>query len=241
MRIRALHRWDVDGREAGRIQRELRGRLLFEPPEGEPRLVAGADVSWSAADKRILVAAVVLMDLPGLTVVEEVVARRPESFPYVPGYLSFREAPVLLDAFARLRGRPDLVLFDGQGIAHPRGFGLAAHVGLILDLPSVGCAKSRLVGEHDEVGRTAGSRTPLRVEGCVVGSVLRTRTGVKPVYVSPGHRIDVDGAVDATMRCLSRYRLPEPIRRAHRLTREARRAPFPAMSGAGAAREDGKA
>jgi deoxyribonuclease V len=223
MDVRELHHWDVDVREASEIQRNLRGRLRLVPLESELSIVAGADVSHARSDRKILVAAVVLMTLPDLSVVEETIAYRRATFPYVPGYLSFREAPVLLDAFRKLSRVPDLVLFDGQGIAHPREFGLASHLGLMLDLPSVGCAKKRLVGDHGDVGRDAGSRMPLTVDGKPVGTVLRTRTGVKPVYVSPGNRIDIDGSGDAVMQCLAGFRLPEPIRRAHQLTQKARR------------------
>ncbi len=222
MKIRDIHGWEVDIQEARQIQRRLSNGLIFSPLRRKISLVAGADVSFSALDKRILVAAVVIVELPGLEVVEEAVRFKEVRFPYVPGYLSFREAPPLIDAFRKLKHTPDAAMFDGQGIAHPRGFGLASHMGLILDIPSFGCAKKKLTGEHEEPGISAGSRAPLLSGEKEIGAVLRTREGVKPVYISPGHRIDIDGAVDVTMRCLSGYRLPEPVRQAHHLTRTAR-------------------
>ncbi len=223
MEVLELHRWDVSCREAGEIQRKLRERLVLSALEGEVSTVAGADVSFSRRDRKVLVGAVVLMDIRGFGILEQAVSAVKVEFPYVPGYLTFREAPALIPAFRRLRLRPDVVVFDGQGIAHPRGFGLAAHMGLILGIPSFGCAKKRLVGEHEEVGESVGSRVPLTHEGRRIGSVVRTRAGVKPVFISPGHLIDIDGAVDLTLRCLSRYRLPEPTRLAHQLTQRLRR------------------
>jgi deoxyribonuclease V len=157
-------------------------------------------------------AAIVVMSFPGLKVVERVTAERPIEFPYVPGLLAFREIPSILDAFARLSTRPDLLLVDGHGYAHPRRFGIACHLGVELDLPSIGCGKSLFVGEHAEPGRRRGSRTPLRREGETIGSVVRTRDGVRPIYVSVGHRIGLAAAVRIVLACCARYRLPEPIR-----------------------------
>ncbi len=222
MEVRDLHRWEVEFEEAREIQQALREKLVLTPAPITARFVAGADVSYCKENKKILVAAVVLMQLPGLSVVEEAVSYRKVDFPYVPGYLSFREAPPLIAAFRKLVARPDVILFDGQGIAHPRGLGLASHMGVILGIPSLGCAKKRLVGDHDVIGNETGSRAPLIFEGNEVGSVLRTKNGVKPVYVSPGHMIDTENAVDIVLRCLTSYRLPEPVRLAHLLTRKAR-------------------
>jgi deoxyribonuclease V len=177
--------------------------------------VAGADLAY-AADGRRAWAAVVLVSVPDGAVVETAMASARPRFPYVPGLLSFREGPLLLRAFGRLRRRPDLCLFDGQGIAHPRRFGLASHLGVLLDLPSVGCAKSRLVGEHTEPGPRRGDWAPLRLEGRTVGAVLRTREGVRPIYVSPGHRIGLRQAVRAVL-ALARTRVPEPIRLAEQV------------------------
>lgn len=189
------------------------------------RRVAGADVSYDRGSP-VLFAAVVVLDAQSLEVVESAGVRARAGFPYVPGYLSFREIPPLLEAFGRLRRRPDLVVCDGQGRAHPRRFGLACHLGVVLDLPSVGCAKSRLVGSHREVGARRGAHVALRDRGEVVGEVLRTRAGVKPVYVSVGHRVSLATARRTLLALAPRWRLPEPIRAAHaevnRMRREAR-------------------
>ena len=159
-----------------------------------------------------------LVELPSLETVETVGVTRPATFPYIPGLLSFREVPPLLDAFEQLAQAPDVVVFDGQGLAHPRRFGLACHAGLLLDLPSIGCAKTRLVGEHGAVPDRRWASTPLRVKGETVGAVVRTRRGVNPVFVSPGHRADTASAVDLVPAIAGRYRLPEPQRRAHHAT-----------------------
>jgi deoxyribonuclease V len=167
-------------------------------------------------------AAVVVVSLPGLEVVETVGAVRRARFPYIPGLFTFREVPPLLAALARLRRQPDVVLFDGHGLAHPRRFGLACHAGLLLGVTAVGCAKKRLVGEHRPVPRERGAYAPLRLDGEAVGAVLRTRVGVKPVFVSPGHLIDTASAVELVLSVTGRYRIPEPLRLAHRATTELR-------------------
>lgn len=222
MQFNELHGWDLSCREAIALQKELAGniRLQDELPSF-PQTVAGVDVSYQRHGE-LFFAAVVVLRLADLTIVEEVIACRRTTFPYVPGLLSFRELPVVLDAFDRLQVAPDAVLVDGQGIAHPRRLGLASHLGLWLDLPTVGCAKSRLCGEHGVVGSQRGDRVPLLLYGDEIGSVLTTRSGVKPLYISPGHRIGVNGAVELTLRCGGRYRLPEPTRLAHHLANRAR-------------------
>jgi deoxyribonuclease V len=170
------------------------------------------------------VAAVVLWDLEERSVIEEHVARRPVTFPYVPGLLSFREAPAVLAALRKLRAMPDAVMLDGQGRAHPRRFGLACHVGLICDLPAIGCAKSRLTGRHEEPGRERGARASLEDdEGRILGTVLRTQDGVRPVFVSVGHKMDLLSAEQTVLVCATRYRLPEPTRLADRLVAAAKR------------------
>jgi deoxyribonuclease V len=176
-------------------------------------MVAGADVAYDSRRER-LVAAVLVFRLPGMECVEARQVVRPIRFPYVPGLLSFREAPAILAACDRLTARPDLLLCDGQGIAHPRGFGLASHLGLLLDVPSIGCAKSRLVGTHGEVGPHHGDRSPLRYQGKVVGSVVRTRDEVRPLYISPGHRIGVPASIRLVLGLCRGFRLPEPTRQA---------------------------
>ena len=217
MKARALHPWRVSHAQAVGIQDALRPRLAAAPLPKEPRLVAGADVAYSRRTHRVY-AAVVVVALPSLETVESVGVARAATFPYIPGLLSFREVPPLLDAFERLTQAPDVLLFDGQGLAHPRRFGLACHAGLLLDAPSIGCAKTRLVGGHGPVPDRRGASAPLRVEGENVGAVVRTRAGVKPVFVSPGHRADTPSAVELVLALVTRYRLPEPQRRAHRAT-----------------------
>ena len=217
MRLAELHPWRVSTEEAREIQHALRSRLRLEPLRRAVRLVAGADVAYSARTHRMY-AAVVLLRLPEMDVVETATAFQLARFPYIPGLFSFRELPPLAGAFARLKRRPDAVLFDGQGLAHPRRLGLACHAGLLLATPTAGCAKSRLVGEHAPVPDERWGRAALRHQGDVVGAVLRTRPGVAPVFVSPGHLMDVDSAVDLVLRSTGRFRLPEPLRHAHRAT-----------------------
>jgi deoxyribonuclease V len=175
--------------------------------------VAGIDVGLRSGVAR---AAVVVCSLDDLHIIEQVIVERPVTFPYVPGLLSFREAPVILAALAQLGARPDVLLFDAQGLAHPRRLGLASHVGVLLNWPSIGCAKSRLCGVAQEPPTARGGRCPLIDQGEVVGSVVRTRMGVRPVYVSAGHRVSLETAVDLVLHCGSGYRLPEPTRWAHR-------------------------
>ena len=217
-----LHGWQVSGTEAVALQKCLADRVRLENCLPHlPETVAGVDVSYQRHGE-FFFAAVEVLSFPGLTLVEAVTVVNRVSFPYVPGLLSFRELPVLLDAFRRLRTIPDVVLVDGQGIAHPRRLGLASHLGLWLDLPTIGCAKSRLCGEHDSPGQAKGDRVPLRLDGSVVGTVLTTRDRVKPLYVSPGHKIDVSTAADFVLRCAVRYRMPEPTRLAHHLANQCR-------------------
>jgi deoxyribonuclease V len=227
MKIRRLHPWDLTAREARHLQERLRVRVV---PRGSPspvRRVAGADVSYDrGAD--VLFAAMVILDAQSLEVLEVARARVSSRFPYVPGLLSFREAPPVLAAAARLSRPPDLLLCDGQGMAHPRRFGLACHLGLILDLPTFGCAKTRLLGEHREPEPERGAFTRLVDRGETVGSVVRTRTGVKPLYVSAGHRIGLRAARRFTLSFCRKYRLPEPLRMAHRESNRARRGEAPA-------------
>ncbi|HET9042684.1 MAG TPA: deoxyribonuclease V [Burkholderiales bacterium] len=216
MKARSLHGWDLTPREAIALQTELRGHVERKDRIGAVRRIAGVDVGFEQ-DGRVTRAAVAVLEYPGLALVEQVVVRVATTFPYVPGLLSFREAPAVLAAFERVRIAPDLILYDGQGIAHPRRFGIASHVGLLLDCPSIGVAKSRLVGAHRMPATRRGAWTPLRDAGELIGAVLRTRAGVKPLYVSIGHRVSLETAVRWTMACVTRYRLPETTRWAHRL------------------------
>ncbi len=196
------------------MQRELRERLILEAPEMDLGLVAGADVSYSKGSD-VFFSSVVVFEMPGMSIVEESTAKDRVDFPYIPGLLSFREAPVLIKAFEGVKNTPDVVIFDGHGIAHPRGIGLASHMGLILDLPSIGCAKKILVGDHEPVGNEVGDHTPILYKDSVVGIALRTRQNVKPVFVSPGHKMDISSAIEIVMRTCRGYKLPEPTRQAH--------------------------
>jgi deoxyribonuclease V len=224
MQVRRLHAWVRTYRAAVALQERLRAQVRLEPLQRAVRLVAGVDVAYAERAAPVY-AGIVVLRLPDFEVVEEVVVCRRATFPYLPGLLTFREGPAVLAAFRRLRHEPDAVLFDGQGVAHPRRLGLATHLGLWLNRPSVGCAKSRLVGEHESAPPERGARVPLTIDGAVVGAVLRTRAGVKPMYVSPGTLIDVAGAVDLVMACCAGFRVPEPTRRAHALVTRARRFP----------------
>ena len=211
-----IHPWNVEPREAVQIQKDLAGRIIVRPTRRRIRLVCGADAAFTPGRSHC-VAGIVVWDVAAGRVVEERTARCPVTFPYVPGLLSFREAPALLAAIAKLEYEPDAFLFDGQGYAHPRRLGLACHVGLFLDRPSVGCAKSRLTGTHTAPALRRGAVAPLMDGAEPIGAVVRTRDGVKPVYVSIGHRIDLDRAVELVLSCCTRYRLPEPTRLADRL------------------------
>lgn len=223
MMIHPLHSWDMTPEAAVALQRELAGRVDTRAPLTHYELVAGADVSYGRFSSRFF-AGIVVLRLPALTVVERRGAVRDSPFPYVPGLLSFREAPALLEAFALLEHVPDVIVFDGQGIAHPRRLGIASHVGLWLDRPTVGCAKSLLCGKFQKLGEKAGALAPLVDRGEGVGSAVRTKDRVQPVYVSAGHRIDLPSAVRVVLQTCKGYRLPEPTRQAHLYVNELRRA-----------------
>lgn len=224
MKVRALHPWDVSPKEAARIQSELAARVIREGdlPDDAVHYIAGSDVSFDKPNGRA-VGAVVVVRYPSLEVVERVSVEAPVAFPYVPGLLSFRETPVLLGAFERLRHTPDLLMVDGHGYAHPRRFGFACHLGLLLDLPTIGVAKSRLIGEAEVVAGPRGSRGSITDNGEVIGSMLRTRQGVRSIYVSVGHRIGLAAAERWVLASGAGYRVPEPTRLADRLAGEAKR------------------
>jgi deoxyribonuclease V len=215
-RFAEIHPWNVTPAEARAIQESLRQQVITEDLLGRVETVAGVDVGFEdrGATTR---AAVVVLSFPQLQLVEQVIASRPTRFPYVPGLLSFREVPAVLDAYEKLQVLPDLLLCDGHGIAHPRRLGIASHLGLLTDLPSIGVAKSRLVGTHAELSETKGSYIPLFDKGEQIGAVLRTRTAVKPVFVSPGHRVSLATSIEYVMACTPRYRLPETTRWADRI------------------------
>ncbi|NKE72263.1 deoxyribonuclease V [Candidatus Manganitrophus noduliformans] len=223
-----LHRWDVTPLEAIEIQNRLRRQLILDQAPAVIRTIAGVDVSNAFGSNRLF-AAVVVLDLQhpqpkGFPILEVATASLEVAFPYVPGLLSFREIPVVLKAWEKLQIRPDCLMADGQGIAHPRRIGIASHLGLLVDLPSIGCGKTRLIGAHREPGPLQGEWSPLIDRGETIGAVLRTRDGVSPVFISPGHRMTLDRAVEIVLSSQLRYRLPEPTRMAHQLVNEARRA-----------------
>ena len=221
MKYQDIHPWAVSYSEALLIQKKLSRMVESKPLDQPVNFVAGADISFSKADNRLFTAVVVLT-FPDLQKVEEVWTQGEATFPYVPGLLSFREAPPLLAAFAQLQHDPDVILIDGQGIAHPRRLGLASHLGVILGRPSIGCAKSRLTGEYSSPGEQKGDRSLLQHEGKTIGMVLRTRRKTKPIFVSIGHMIDLEMAVSIVLACTRIYRLPEPTRQAHILANRIR-------------------
>ncbi len=217
-----LHEWSLTPREAVELQKRLRERVQIRPLKKRIETVAGADISFNKYDP-VLYAGIVVLRLPGLEVVEEVGVVGEAKFPYVPGLLSFRETPSVLEAWARLKTEPDAVMFDGQGLAHPRRVGIASHAGLLMNRPTFGCAKSVLVGKYEEPAAERGAWTALVDKGETVGAALRTKNRVQPIYVSPGHLIDLDAAVRLTLECDGGYRQPEPTRRAHLLVNALRR------------------
>lgn len=222
MDVKCRHPWKVSPKEAVQIQNELAPRLRLTELTQPVRLVAGTDVSASKGSDRVWAGAVVC-SYPDLHVVEEAWAEGRCSFPYIPGILSFREIPVLLQALDRLKTRPDVILCDGQGTAHPRSMGLASHLGLLLARPTVGCAKSLLVGEFSGPGQEKGRVSLIYHKGSVIGAAARTRAGVKPVFVSPGNRITLNESLEIVFRCSPKYRIPEPIRKAHTLVTRLRK------------------
>lgn len=216
MPFNALHSWQVTAQEAIAIQESLRDQVICEDRFGDIKTVAGIDVGFEEGGG-ITRAAVVVLRFPELELVETSVVRRPTTFPYIPGLLSFREAPAVLEAIDRLHTLPDLLICDGQGIAHPRRLGLASHLGLWTDIPSIGAAKSRLIGQHEPVHEARGDWQPLWDAGELIGAALRARPGAKPLYISTGHRIGLETAIGMVLACTRAYRLPEPTRQAHRL------------------------
>ena len=209
-----LHGWQLDANGAVELQRRLATQVSRSGMVSEPRFIAGVDVSASRA-QGTAVGAVVVLEYPGFAVVEVKIINGRVNFPYMPGLLSFRESPLILQACEELSITPDLFLVDGQGVAHPRRFGLASHLGLFLDAPTIGCAKSRLCGRHEVPGVEPGSYADLVDEGETIGVALRTKPGTNPLYVSTGHRIDLQGAIHWVLECCRGYRLPEPTRLAH--------------------------
>ncbi|MBW1917679.1 MAG: endonuclease V [Deltaproteobacteria bacterium] len=213
--------WPSNYQEAVACQKACQDKVRLIPLATPPRLVAGVDVAYDKVGPA-LYGAVVVMTLPDLEIVEAVGATGEQQFPYIPGLLSFREIPILISALKKVRQRPDVILVDGQGVAHPRGLGLASHLGVLLRRPTIGCAKSRLIGKANEPGMEKGSISPLEWEGQVIGLVLRSRRSCKPLYLSPGNLITLEETLQVVLKCLDKYRLPLPLREAHLLSQRLR-------------------
>src|SRR2546429_8749770 len=216
----ALHEWNLQPEAAIALQRKLAAKIIrTDQLKGEVKLVAGVDMALNE-EKNMAHAAVVLLSYPQMEVLERHVYEEPIRMPYIPGLLSFREIPCILGAFALLSQQPDLVMVDGQGIAHPRRLGIASHLGLWLDLPTIGCAKSILTGHHDPLSEEAGAWVPLKADKEVIGAALRTRARVKPMIISLGHRISLETSLRFVLACCRGYRLPEPTRLADKLSKD---------------------
>jgi deoxyribonuclease V len=228
MQIKDLHNWDLSYSQARQLQEKLASKVQFVPIKKNLKLIAGLDCAFSKDGKKII-AVVIVLKLPDFAVIETANATRKTTFPYIPGLLSFREAPVCIAAVKKLRSKPDVFIIDGQGIAHPRRLGLAAHLGLFFDKPTIGCAKSRLTGRFEEPPLEKGNYSLLKdtkkitsherqaTSGEIIGAVLRTRTNIKPVFISVGNRCLLKDAIETTLACTTKYRLPEPTRLAHQL------------------------
>jgi deoxyribonuclease V len=216
--MKALHSWKVTPAQAIRIQENLRHRIILKKTFSRVRTIGGGDVSYQK-EGNFLFGAMVVLSFPRMETLDVATARGKISFPYLPGLLTFREGPILIDTFQKLRIRPDILIFDGQGIAHPRRMGLAAHLGLWFNLPSIGCAKTPLLGKSVIPGPSRGSFELIRKDGNEVGVVLRTKDRVKPVFVSPGHRIDLPTSIQVILESCQGFRIPEPLRRAHHFSR----------------------
>ncbi len=217
MKIHQRHAWPLTVEDAIAIQEKLQAEVITQDQLKEPvQYVAGVDMGFEA-NGTISRAAVAVLSFPDLQLQETSLARRPTTFPYIPGFLSFREIPAILDALEKITIIPDLILCDGQGIAHPRRLGIACHLGLLIDIPTIGVAKSLLIGKHKDLADVRGSWQPLIHKNETIGAVLRTRIGVKPVYVSSGHKVSLPTAIDYVLRCTPKYRLPETTRIADKL------------------------
>lgn len=216
IQISRLHNWDVTPATAIEIQNELAAKVVRTDVFDEIQYIAGIDVGFED-NGRITRAAVCVLDLETLRPIDHVLAKRPTTFPYIPGLLSFREIPAILQALESVKKIPQMLFCDGQGYAHPRRLGIASHLGVLTSLPSIGVGKSRLIGRHQPVPNERGSWVPLTHNEETVGAVLRTRVNIKPLYISAGHKISLKSAIRYVMRCVTRYKLPEPTRLADRL------------------------
>ena len=215
MEYQIPHAWNVSPAKAVTIQKDLSQRLILQDRLGQVRLVAGVDVGFEDEGKTTR-AAVVVLTFPELELVEASIGRAPTRFPYIPGFLSFRELPAVLEALDSIKNEPDLFLCDGQGYAHPRRLGIACHLGVLIDKPTIGVGKTRLLGSHEAVPDERGAWQPLVHKEETIGAVLRTRIGVKPVYISVGHYISLETAIEYVMACTTKYKLPETTRMAHK-------------------------
>jgi deoxyribonuclease V len=220
--MKPLHTWDLSPAQAIALQHELRSQIELRPLEKEPQLIAGADLSFDIGSDTVY-AGIVVLSFPGLEVVEECGVKTEARFPYVPGLLSFRESPAILEAWEKLESKPDVLVLDGQGTAHPRSFGIACHLGLWLQIPTIGCAKTLLCGKYDDLGKNKGDFAPLIYKKAVIGAALRTKNKINPVFVSPGHLCDLDSAISLLRRCDGGLKIPEPTRRAHLFVNRLRR------------------
>lgn len=212
--------WPENITEAGEIQETLRKKVKITLLKKTPKYIAAVDAAFFGNK---VIGVTCLYKYPEFTHIEDVSVTARSKFPYNPGYLAFREGPAIIEAIKKLKQKPDLILFDGQGIAHPKSLGIASHVGVLLDIPTIGCAKSRLIGEYTELGMKKGQWSTLKYKGKIVGAVLRTRDNVKPVFVSPGHKIDLKNSIEIVLKCTGKYRIPEPIRRADFISKKIKR------------------
>lgn len=212
MKYLNLHSWEVSPQEAIKIQKDLKSNISLKKSFNKIDKIAGVDVSYH---QNKMIAGVIIFKFPNLKIIERQSFVASINFPYIPGLLTFREGPSILSAFKKIKNEPDIILFDGQGIAHPRRMGIATHLGLFLNRPTIGCAKSRLSGKYTSVGEQKGDYTPLNEGEEVLGVVLRTRKGVKPIFLSPGHKIDLPNSIEIVLKCIVKYRLPLPVREAH--------------------------
>ncbi len=212
MKYLNLHSWEVSPGEAIQLQKELKKKISLKKSFNNVKIVAGADVSYY---KNKMIAGIVILKFPQLEIIEKKSSVSSVNFPYISGLLTFREGPSLLEAFKKIKTTPDVILFDGQGIAHPRRMGIAAHLGLFLGKPTIGCAKSRLSGKYTSVGEKKGDYALLKEGEEILGAVLRTRREVKPIFISPGHKINLPNSIEIVLKCIIKYRLPLPVREAH--------------------------
>jgi deoxyribonuclease V len=225
MEIPDLHPWNVTYKEAVRIQKCLKDKVILKKINKRIKYVAGLDVSYAKGSNKMW-AGVIVLDFPSLGKTEERWSQKKVSFPYIPGLLSFREIPALIDALRKIEIEPDLIFCDGQGIAHPRGLGLASHLGVLLNKPTIGCAKSLLVGKYNQVGEHKGDYVYLRHQNRVIGAVVRTKSKVKPIFISPGYGIMLNDCIKFVLETCLTYRIPEPTRQAHLLVNSVRSGEF---------------